>query len=38
MAEERAADTDVKRKYRDALVVDGQFVGGPGFPAGFSKE
>ena len=37
-AEERAADADVKRKYRDALVVDALFVGGPGFPAGFSEE
>ena len=37
-AEERAADADVKRKYRDALVIDALFVGGPGFPAGFSEE
>ena len=37
-AEERAADADVKRKYRDALVIDALFVGGPGFPAGFAEE
>ncbi len=35
-AEERAADADVKRKFGDALVIDGLFVGAPGFPAGFS--
>jgi membrane dipeptidase len=37
-AEERAADADVKRKFRNAMVIDGLFVGGPGFPAGFSDE
>jgi membrane dipeptidase len=36
--EERLADADVKRKYRKALVIDALFVGGPGFPAGFSDE
>ena len=30
-AEERATDTNVKRKYSDALVIDALFVGGPGF-------
>jgi membrane dipeptidase len=37
-ADERAADADVKRKFGKALVVDSLFVGGPGFPAGFSDE
>jgi membrane dipeptidase len=37
-AEERAADAGVKRKFREALVMDALFVGGPGFPAGFSDE
>jgi membrane dipeptidase len=36
--EERAADADVKRKFGDAMVIDGLFVGAPGFPAGFSDE
>ena len=35
-AEERAADADVKQKFRNAMVIDGLFVGAPGFPAGFS--
>ena len=37
-AKERAADADVKRKFRKAMVIDALFVGGPGFPAGFSEE
>lgn len=37
-AEERAADAEVKQKYRSVLVVDALFVGGPGFPAGFTEE
>ena len=37
-AEERAADAGVRRKFRRALVMDALFVGGPGFPAGFSDE
>ena len=37
-ANERAADADVKRKFRNAMVIDALFVGGPGFPAGFSDE
>ena len=36
--QERAADSDVKKRYRKALVADGLFVGGPGFPAGFSEQ
>lgn len=36
--EERAADADVKRKFHNAMVIDGLFVGAPGFPAGFSDE
>ena len=36
--EELADDADVKRKYRDANVVDALFVGAPGFPAGFTPE
>ena len=26
-----------EKKYRDALVIDALFVGGPGFPAGFTE-
>ena len=37
-SDERAADAGVKRKFGDALVIDALFVGGPGFPAGFSEE
>lgn len=37
-AEERAGDAKVKKKFRRALVVDALFVGGPGFPAGFTAE
>jgi membrane dipeptidase len=37
-AEERAQDAAVKKKFRRAVVVDSLFVGGPGFPAGFSVE
>ena len=37
-ADERAADAGVKRKFRNAMVIDALFVGGPGFPAGFSDE
>ena len=37
-AEERAQDAVVKKKFRRAVVADSLFVGGPGFPAGFSVE
>jgi membrane dipeptidase len=37
-AEERAKDSDVKQRYKDDYVLDALFVGGPGFPAGFSNE
>jgi hypothetical protein len=36
-AEEWAADADIKKKYRQAMVIDALFVGGPGFPAGFTE-
>ena len=36
-SEERAADAGFRNRYRDAMVVDALFVGGPGFPAGFSE-
>ena len=35
-AQEREGDAAVKAEYRDANVVDALFVGGPGFPAGFT--
>ncbi len=35
--EERAKDIEMMEKYKDALVIDGLFVGGPGFPAGFTE-
>ncbi len=34
---ERKNDDAVKAKYKDAIVIDSLFVGGPGFPAGFSN-
>ena len=37
-AEERKADADTKERYEDAMVLDALFVGGPGFPAGFTAE
>ena len=37
-AGERKADTEMKKRYNDALVLDSLFVGGPGFPTGFSAE
>ena len=37
-AEERAKDIEMMKKYADALVVDALFVGGPGFPAGFTEK
>lgn len=37
-AAERAADAEVKARYKGALVMDSLFVGAPGFPAGFSNE
>ena len=37
-AEERAKDAEMMEKYKDAMVVDALFVGGPGFPAGFTVE
>jgi len=36
-AEEVAADEELKKKYKRALVIDALFVGGPGFPAGFTE-
>jgi membrane dipeptidase len=36
--EESANDAEVKKRYRDALVLDSLFVGAPGFPAGFSDK
>jgi membrane dipeptidase len=36
--EQRAGDKAVMEKYRDVLVIDALFVGGPGFPAGFTEE
>lgn len=36
--EEIAEDAEVKQQYGDANVVDGLFVGAPGFPAGFTDE
>lgn len=36
--EEQQADDEVKARYREALVIDSLFVGGPGFPAGFSAQ
>lgn len=37
-AEERKSDDGIKARYKDVLVLDPLFVGGPGFPAGFSEE
>ena len=36
-AVERAKDAEMMKRYKDALVVDALFVGGPGFPAGFTE-
>lgn len=36
--EERKADDEIKARYKDTLVLDSLFVGGPGFPAGFSTD
>lgn len=36
--EEISADKKVKDEFRRALVIDALFVGGPGFPAGFTPE
>ena len=36
--EERAKDTELMKKYTDVIVMDSLFVGGPGFPAGFTNE
>lgn len=35
--EERKGDKEMQDRFKDALVVDSLFVGGPGFPAGFSE-
>lgn len=35
---ERAKDAEMQDRYREAMVMDSLFVGGPGFPAGFSVE
>ena len=37
-AEERALDVEVMDRFAGADVVDGLFVGAPGFPAGFTDE
>ncbi len=36
--EQRLGDTEAKDKYGSDLILDTLFVGGPGFPAGFSEE
>ena len=36
--DERDADEGVKKKFEEAMVIDALFVGGPGFPAGFSPS
>lgn len=36
-AEERKADDAIKARYKDALILDSLFVGGPGFPVGFTE-
>ncbi len=36
--EEISADKEVKDDFRRAMVIDALFVGGPGFPAGFTPE
>ena len=36
--EERNADKEMQDRFKDALVADSLFVGGPGFPAGFTPE
>ena len=35
--EERKHDDAVKAKYKDSIVIDSLWVGGPGFPAGFTN-
>jgi membrane dipeptidase len=35
---ERAADAEMQKRYRKAIVMDSLFVGAPGFPAGFSED
>jgi membrane dipeptidase len=37
-AEEQKADDEIKARYKDSLILDSLFVGGPGFPAGFSSQ
>ena len=37
-AKERKADSEMQARFKDTLVVDSLFVGGPGFPAGFTPE
>ena len=37
-AEERNADSEMQARFKDTLVADSLFVGGPGFPAGFTPE
>jgi membrane dipeptidase len=34
--EEVSSDDEVKQKFQNAIVIDALFVGGPGFPAGFT--
>jgi membrane dipeptidase len=34
--EEVSSDEEVKQKFQSAIVIDALFVGGPGFPAGFT--
>jgi membrane dipeptidase len=36
--EERGLDGEAMARFADAIVVDALFVGGPGFPAGFTTE
>ena len=36
--EERKADDQFKRRFKDVVVSDSLFVGAPGFPAGFSAQ
>jgi len=36
--EERQQDKAMQDRFKDALVADSLFVGGPGFPAGFTED
>ena len=37
-SEEKTTDQEMMERYSDAMVVDSLWVGGPGFPAGFTPE